>query len=106
MVAIERELRSTPAPAVGADRIPLAARRRTGSPRQVFVACAVGAIVLALFGAPDLPTWAEQLHDGAMTTVLRRTASRWEEEVSRMGLAAPHRAVRRGVRWLIERQWP
>ncbi len=94
------------APAIGPDGIPAAARRRAGSPRQVFAACAVGAAMLALLAPPDLSDWAERLGDGRLASVLREAASLWERDAERLGFTLPHHTLRRATQWLIERQWP
>lgn len=106
MAAIERRPRRAPSPAVGPDGIPAGARRRTGSLHQVFVACAAGAVVLALLAPPDLPSWAERLGDGPLAGRLREAASACEKEVARLDLTLPHQALRRATRWLMERRWP
>ena len=106
MVAVERETRRVAPPSSGADGIPAGARRRTGSPRQAFAACTAGAVVLALFAARDLPSWAERTSEGPLSAVLREMARGWDEELVRLDLAVPHEALRRAVRRLIDCHWP
>ena len=104
MVAVEHERRS-PAAATVADAIPVAARRRTASPRRVFATCAIGALVLAFLAAPDLPDWGDQLRDGPATATLRHLADTWADEVARLGSGAPHHALRHEVQRLLAEQW-
>ena len=65
MVAVERELSETPAPAAvpTADAIPLKLRRHGGTPRQVLALTVVGTLALALFASRDLPSWSDRLGD-------------------------------------------
>lgn len=106
MAAIEREPHRAASPLIETDGIPAGARRRVGSPRQAFAACAFGAVSLALVGAGDLPSWAERASHGPLAPLLREAASIWDEQVARLGLAMPQEALRRAVRWLIEYRWP
>lgn len=106
MVALEREIREPAPPTVGADGIRAAARGRSASPRQVLLACLVGAFVLSLLAAADLPTWAGRLADGPMTPLLRAAAYRWEKATTRLGLAAPQTSLRRAVRRFKHYEWP
>lgn len=105
MVAVEREPERA-RPAQGADAIPAGARRRTASPRQVFAACALGALVLSLLASGDLPSWADRLRDGPLTPPAREIALAWNEALARFGLTRPHRELHRALNWLRERQWP
>ena len=105
MVALARETRKPPPP-VGADGIRAAARGRSASPRQALLACLIGAGVLSLFAASDLPSWAGRLEDGALTPLLRRVAYRWEQATAELGLAMPHAALRRAVGRLKHYDWP
>ena len=78
MAALERPFPPVVAPPVSADAIPLALRRRGGTPRQVLALAAIGAIVLALFAAPDLPGWAERLGDAPVAEAVQRMQEwRW-----------------------------
>jgi hypothetical protein len=105
MVAIERQsdhARSTQT----VDGIPAGARRRTASPRQVFAACALGALVLSLLASRDLPSWADRLQDGPMVSLARDVAIGWNDRIAPLGLTRPHRELHRALTWLREQQWP
>lgn len=105
MVAVERQPeRARPAP--GADAIPPGARRRLASPRQVFAACLLGALVLALLTSGDLPSWADRLPDGGPTPLLREIALDWNAGLARFDLTRPHRDLHRALNWLRQWQWP
>jgi len=106
MVAVELEPSVVPSAPVVADAIPRGARRRVASPHQAVGMCMIGAMVLALFAAPDLPNWADRLGDGRAATALRVIANAWAEETARLGLAQPHRILRRGAEWLRDQEWP
>ena len=106
MVALER----SPEPAVVqatpvADAIAPAARHRTASPRQTLAICLIGAAVLAGFAAPDLPGWADRLDDGPGGRLMRSAAEGWASATAQLGLAEPHRLLRRGAEWLLECGW-
>jgi hypothetical protein len=105
MVAIEREMPRSAMPSSGADGIPAGAKRRTGSPGQVFTACVAGAVVLALLSPPDSPSWTERAGDQPVIAAFREVASEWADHIARFGLTLPHRALRRTVRRFIEMQW-
>jgi hypothetical protein len=105
MVAVEKQPERA-RPAQGADAIPVGARRRIASPRQVFAACALGALVLSLLASGDLPSWADRLRDGPLTPLAREIALGWNEGLARCGLTRPHRELHRALNWLRERQWP
>jgi hypothetical protein len=106
MVALERKIREPVPPSVGADGIRAAARGRSASPRQVLLACLIGAFVLSLLAAADLPAWAGRLADGPITPLLRAAAYHWEKATARLGLAAPQASLRRAVRRFKHYQWP
>ncbi|MBV8889564.1 MAG: hypothetical protein JO305_07835 [Alphaproteobacteria bacterium] len=106
MVALERDLpQPAPPPSISADAIPLSARRVGGSPRQVLEVVAIGTLVLGLFASRDLPSWTERLAQTRFGASLDAAATTWDEAMSRLGLTAPHEALRRGVRRLIEQPW-
>jgi len=102
--AEKNELR-TAVPSGSPDGIPASARRRTGSPAQMFAACIAGAVVLALLSPPDSPSWSDRGGDRPVTAALRGAAAEWADRVARLGLTLPHQALRRTVRRLIELQW-
>jgi hypothetical protein len=105
MVAIERQPdHDRPLPV--ADGIPAGARRRTASPRQVFAACALGALVLSLLASRDLPSWADRLRDGPLTPLVREIAIGWNERIAPLGMTRPHRELHRALGWLRTQQWP
>jgi hypothetical protein len=107
-MALVEKLRPAPAPPplAAADGIPEAARTRPYTPRQVFAATAIGAVVLAFLASSDLPSWAEQLGDGPLTPALRNAAIGWNRELEELGFTQPHQLLRRGLGWLRDRQWP
>jgi hypothetical protein len=106
MAALERPISAVASPAsVNADAIPLTLRRRGGTPRQVLAVAAVGAIVLALFAAPDLPGWADRLGDGPVAEAVRPLAGDWDRAMSRLGLTRPHQALRDAVQRMQEWRW-
>ena len=106
-MALVEKLRPQPeAPSFAADGIPEAARTRASTPRQVFAATVIGAVVLAFLASSDLPSWAEQLGDGPLTPLLRSAAIGWSQDLDRLGLARPHRMLRLGLEWLRDRRWP
>ncbi|HEV2301281.1 MAG TPA: hypothetical protein VGR91_06885 [Stellaceae bacterium] len=106
MVALGHKIREPVRPPVGGDGIRTAARGRGASPRQVLFASLIGAFVLALFAAPDLPRWAGRLEDGPTTPLLREAAYRWDRAMSGLGLAVPIEALRRAVRRFKHYDWP
>ena len=101
MAAAGRETHRPTTPPSSVDGIPPGARRRTGSPRQAFAACAAGALVLAVLSTPG----ADQAGDRSLTTVSREIANLWAENLARLGLTGPDLTLRRTVRRLIELQW-
>ncbi|HJU15643.1 MAG TPA: hypothetical protein VJ770_04165 [Stellaceae bacterium] len=106
MVALERRQDPARPAASGADTIPIAARRRSASPRQVLAACALGALVLAFFASRDLPSWADGLHDGPLTPLVREIAIGWNDNIAPLGLTRPHRELHRTLSRLRALQWP
>jgi hypothetical protein len=88
-----------------ADGIPAGAKRRTGSPRQVFATCTAAAVILALFSSADMASWSERADNQPFGEAAREIVNLWSEDVARLGLILPHQALRRTVRRLIELQW-
>jgi hypothetical protein len=107
MAALERPLPAAAPPSVSVshDAIPLALRRRGGNPRQVLAMAAIGAIVLALFAAPDLPGWADRLGDGRLAEAIRPFAGDWNRAMAQLGLTRPHEALRNAVQRMQEWRW-
>src|SRR6266436_6725368 len=107
MVAVERELTETTVPAAvpTADAIPLALRRRGGTPRQVLALTLVGTLALALFASRDLPSWTEHLGDGPVGEHVQALATEWDRAMERLGLVEPHEALRRTIRHLLDWRW-
>ena len=104
MVAVERELPlSIVTPS--ADAIPLALRRRGGTPRQVLGLTLVGTLVLTVFAAPDLSSWLDRMGDRPLIVPLQRAATTWNDTMTRVGLTAPHEALRGAVRGLLDAGW-
>jgi len=107
MVAVEREVSETPAPAAvpAADAIPLTLRRCGGTPRQVLTLTVVGVLALALFASRDLPSWTERLGDGPVAEQVQAVAAEWDRAMERLGLVKPHEASRRTIRHLLDWHW-
>src|SRR6266852_2882300 len=107
MVAVERELSETPAPAAAptADAIPLALRRRGGTSRQVLALTVVGILALALFASRDLPSWTDRLGDGLVAERVQALARGWDRTMAALGLVEPHEALRSTIRHLLDWQW-
>ena len=105
MVAVERELASVLAPTVSADAIPARLRRRGGTPQQVLAMTIVGSLVLALFAAADLPSWADRLDDGPLVGIARNVAVKWERTTETLGLTRPHEALREAIRRMLDWRW-
>jgi hypothetical protein len=87
------------------DAIPPALRRQGVSQRQVFVACLVGALVVALFASSDTPGWAERLGNSALDHRLRDIAGAWDETMARLGLTGPHDRLREAMQRALDWQW-
>jgi hypothetical protein len=107
MVAVEREVSETTVPAAvpTADAIPLALRRRGGTPRQVLALTLVGTLALALFASRDLPSWTERLGDGPVAEQVHAVAAGWDRAMAALGLVEPHEALRSGIRRLLDWRW-
>ena len=104
MVAAERELPIVEA-SPSADAIPLALRRRGGSPRQVLVLTLIGSLVLAVFASGDLSSWLGRMREGPWLIPLQQTAAHWNGAMHRIGLTAPNDTLRGLVRRLLDWQW-
>lgn len=104
MVAIEREL---PVIAEGpsADAIPLALRRRGGSPRQVLAIALIGAVALAVFASRDLASWLDRMGDAPLLRPVQHGAAEWDRAMDRLGLTRPSEILRDFIRGALERQW-
>jgi hypothetical protein len=106
VVALEREVSETPPAAPpSADAIPLALRRRGGSPRQVLAMTAIGAVVLAVFASHDLASWLDRLGDGPYLQPLQHAAADWDRAMDRLGLTYPAEVLRDFIRGALDRQW-
>ncbi|HYM72380.1 MAG TPA: hypothetical protein VET89_05320 [Stellaceae bacterium] len=92
-------------PPLVADAIPPALRRRGVTPRQVFAAILVGALVLAVFASRDTPGWAERLGDTPLAHQARGLAIAWDERMARLGLAGPHEFLRAAMQRLLDWKW-
>src|SRR4051812_16169306 len=104
MVAVERELPVIDT-APAADAIPLALRRRGGSPRQVLAIAIIGSAVLAVFASHDLATWLDRLGDGPMLRPVQHAAADWDRAMDRLGLTQPALIMRDFIRGALDRQW-
>ena len=91
--------------APSADAIPLALRRRGGSPRQVLVLVLIGSLALAVFASRDLSSWLDRLGHGPLLTPVQRAAATWGDTMAALGLVRPHEALRHAIRDLLDREW-
>ena len=105
MVAVERELPPGPAAMSTADAIPLALRRRGGSPRQVLALTLIGTLVLAVFASRDLASWLDRMGGGPLLAPLQQAAARWDGAMTQLGLVRPHETLRDLMRRLLDWQW-
>ncbi|MFI5023088.1 MAG: hypothetical protein ACHQRJ_15745 [Alphaproteobacteria bacterium] len=101
---MQRHPPASPRPALS-DGIPAEARRNSASFGQSFVACALGAVVLALLASRSLPSWAERLESAALAEVLGPKVAQFDEALARFGLTLPHDALRRAARRLVTLKW-
>jgi hypothetical protein len=104
MVAVERELPIVEA-SPSADAIPVALRRRGGSPRQVVALTLVGTLVLGVFASGDLSSWLDRMGDRPGLAPLQQAAAHWNGAMRHIGLTAPNDALRRLVRRLLDWEW-
>jgi hypothetical protein len=105
VAALERLPPEPAPPPVAADAIPIGARRRAATSGQAFAAILTGAVALAFLAGGDLPSWAERLPDGGLAPLLREATATWSRTVDRLGVSAPHEAVRHAVQRLMELGW-
>jgi len=104
MVAVERELPVVAEPP-SADAIPLALRRRGGSPRQVLAIALIGAVVLAMFASRDLASWLDRMGYNPILTPIQQAAAEWDRAMDRLGLTRPAEVLRDFIRGALDRQW-
>jgi hypothetical protein len=104
MVAVEREL-PVAAEAPSADAIPLALRRRGGTPLQVLAITLIGAAVLAVFASHDLVSWLDRMGSDPILTPAQHAAAAWDGVMDRLGLTWPAEALRDLIRGALDRQW-
>src|SRR5260370_800379 len=88
-----------------ADAIPLALRRRGGSPRQVLALALVGSLVLAVFASRDLSSWLDRMGGGPRLTPVQRAAATWDDTMATLGLTHPHEVLRSTIRRLLDGEW-
>ncbi|MGE0257345.1 MAG: hypothetical protein AB7H71_13790 [Alphaproteobacteria bacterium] len=107
MVALEKTRpRSAPAkPPASGDAIPLSLRRTGGTPRQVLAMSVIGTLLLAVFAAPDLSSWLDRMGGGPILEPLQNAAAEWNAEMTRLGLTAPHAAIRVAMSRVLEWRW-
>jgi hypothetical protein len=104
MVAVERELPVVAEPP-SADAIPLALRRRGGSPRQVLAIALIGTVVLAMFASRDLASWLDRMGNNPILAPVQHAAAEWDRAMDRLGLTRPAEALRDFIRGALDRQW-
>jgi len=95
------ELDATPRIADGISSAPMA----QGTPRQVLIGVAITALVLALFASRGLQSWADAKGDSELATQIGDLVERWSDGIDRLGLAAPHDALRRAIRRIENAHW-
>ena len=84
------------------DAIPPRLRRTGATPRGVVLICVIGTLVLGVFASHDLASWTQRIE--AMPT-LARLAGRWDDAMTRLGLAAPNEVLRDAVARLVDLGW-
>ena len=104
MVAVERAL-PVVAETPSADAIPLALRRRGGSPRQVLAIALIGAVVLAMFASHDLASWLDRMGSDPLLRPAQHAAAQWDRAMDRFGLTRPSEVLRDLIRGALDRQW-
>ena len=65
----------------------------------------IGTLLLALFAAPDLSSWLDRMGGGPILEPLQNAAAEWNAEVARLGLTAPHEAIRAAMQRVLEWRW-
>jgi hypothetical protein len=103
MVAVERELSAAAPPT--ADAIPLALRRRGGTPRQVLALVVIGTLLLAVLASRDLSSWLDRMGDEPLLVPLQHAAASWNGAMARLGLTRPQRALRQTIHHLLDAEW-
>jgi hypothetical protein len=71
----------------------------------VLTGVAVAALVLALLGSRGLQSWADGQGGGTLGLLVGDGVGHWSGEVERLGLTAPHDALRRTIRKAENAQW-
>ncbi len=104
MVVAEPKLPVISAP-LSADAIPLALRRRGGSPRQVLALTLIGSLALAVFASRDLSSWLDRMGGGPLLTPVQHAAATWDDTMATLGLTHPHEALRSTIRRLLDGEW-
>jgi hypothetical protein len=87
------------------DAIPPTLRRRGLSARQMFAACLVGALVLAIFASRDTPGWAERLGDAPLDHELRAVSGAWDRAMEELGFTRMHETLRDAMHRALDWQW-
>jgi hypothetical protein len=87
------------------DAIPSALRRGGITQRQVFAACLLGALILALFASRDTPGWAERLGGSPVAQQLRSVAGDWDETMEQLGMTRTHEVLRDAMQRVLDWQW-
>ena len=108
MVALEEVRARTRAAArspSSVDAIPPRLRRSGGTPRQVLAMSVIGALLLAVFAAPDLSSWLDRMGGGPVLEPLQNGAAEWNAGMTRLGLTAPHEAIRAAMQRVLEWRW-
>ena len=104
MVAVEREP-PVIAEAPSADAIPLAMRRRGGTPLQVLAIAVIGAVVLAMFASRDLASWLDRMGNDPILRPVQHAAVEWDRAMDGLGLTRPAEALREFIRGALDRRW-
>ena len=95
--------RLDPTPKI-ADGISSAADAR-GTPGQVLTGVIIASLVLALFASRGLQSWADAKGDSVLALWVGDAVERWSDGMDRLGLTAPHDALRQLIRRIENAPW-
>ena len=76
-----------------------------GTPAQVLIGTVIAALMLALFASRGLQSWADAKGDSELATLVGDLVERWSDGIERLGLTAPHDALRRDIRQVQNAHW-
>ena len=87
-----------------ADGITSAAAAR-GTPGQVLTGMIIACLVLALLASRGLQSWADAKGDSVVAMWVGDVVERWSDGMDRLGLTAPHDALRQLIRRMENGHW-